>query len=183
MQRRAFIGSIGLVRRGCEYGSRPFLLLNNCSVGEWLTGAVRFGEPASCNSETLTRLSLSLPFSYSQFFMQGFESVEEPGGGTWEIQGSGGPGDYSNTAWGTPPVGGWGDVTFGSLDDSTPTTSYSAQSSSNLQCSGCTWVFGGNETTFNLGASSSDFTIEAVQGGGDTAESILVWTAGSICLR
>jgi len=115
--------------------------------------------------------------------MQGFESVEEPGGGTWEIQNAGGAGDYSNTTWGTPPNGGWGDVTFGSLDNSTPTTSYSAHSSSNLQCSGCTWVFGGNGTTFNLGLSSSDFTIEAVQGGGDVAESILVWTAGSTCLR
>jgi len=157
--------------------------LGGCSVAEWFSGALRFGEIGACNDATGVRATFTLPFPYSEFFMEGFESTEAPGGGTWELEAAGGAGDFSGIAWGTTWSSGWGDMTFGSLDNATPTTSYAQFNPTRQQCDGCTWVFGGNGQLFSLGLASTSFSVEGIQGGGDVGESVLIWTAGSICWR
>ncbi len=156
---------------------------NNCSVETWSDYAVNFGETGSCNSETAAHLSITLPFGYTQFYLEGFESVEGPASGTWEIDDQSGPGNRVDDPWGSLPSTGWGDVTFGSLDNNTPTASYADESTTTRQCSECTWTFDGNGTIYDVGTSTTDFTIAAIQAGSDVGEDILVWTSGYIWVR
>ncbi|MFN3203052.1 MAG: fibrinogen-like YCDxxxxGGGW domain-containing protein [Bradymonadia bacterium] len=155
--------------------------LNNCSIARWSNNRIHMGETGSCNSETETALSTTLPFNYSQFFLENFQVVDGPSSGSWDMGPSGSP-NLTNHNWSTTHDG-WGDIAFGSMDNATPTTSFVDEGiADNTSCTGCTRTFPANGQIYNLGISSSNFTIRGTESGGQF-EDVYIWTNGYIYVR
>ena len=89
---------------------------------------------------------------------------------------------FKQTSWKVANYNCVGDISFGSSDNSGPTTSFARFEKSDWSCSSCTRKFGGGSKIFSLGKTSKGFRI----GWGETCgayEGWYPWWSGSIMLR
>lgn len=130
-------------------------------------------------------VSINLPFNYSQFYLNNYK-----------VKGANEDGhsyDFSlnllDYNWSSSPTYqtstngycGCGDVAFGSLNNSTPTTSfYNEGQTSGLVTE--TASFGANNEIFDLSINSNDFTIRPLDSGTQN-ENIYPWYSGYIFVR
>ena len=152
---------------------------NNCSVARWSGDRAHVGETGSCNDSTDVALAVTVPFGYAQFRLEGFQYEDGPSSGSWDV----GTEDLTQHGWSATTDGSVGDIAFGSRDLPRPTVSYtSAGQSRYTSCVGCRLTFLGNGTTYDLGQTSTDFTIRLREGGGQV-EDVYLGHLGEIWVR
>ena len=125
-----------------------------------------------------TRLDITLPFSYSQFYLQDYKARAKNGqietGDTVAIY------DWTVQAPQYPANSGWGDIAFGSVDTTRPTTSYTEEGvHSQITNNNITFP---NSNIFSLGISSEIFSIRTTESGGEN-EDLYIWHSGYVFVR
>lgn len=161
-----------------------------CARAEWQGDALFFGEATLCNEDIAAYVDIDLGFPWREFYFDGFTSVETTSPtGTWDMGPVGSGSSAVALGWGGTNSSGWGDVGFGSADNSAPTVSYWSANSASQSTNGQTFTFNANIDAgtrlprYDTGRSSTVLRIGATQTGGDDGEAILVWTAGHIFVR
>ncbi|MFN3200448.1 MAG: fibrinogen-like YCDxxxxGGGW domain-containing protein [Bradymonadia bacterium] len=153
----------------------------SCSVAQWAGDHLHFGEVGNCEDGTDVVYNFVLPFTYRQFYLDGFMVADGDNDGSWTM---GSVSHINDISWGPTPSGqGYGDIAFGTIDQDTPTTSFGAAGfPGDALCPGCTAAFPGNAHIFELDAESQSFAIKAHAPAGSHTD-LFVWTKGYILFR